>query len=43
MGLPVGLFYHVAYCLVAAVLFALMIKFAWPKHLEPQMQEESKS
>jgi hypothetical protein len=32
--LPVGLAYHVGYSLAAAALWALVIKFAWPAHLE---------
>jgi hypothetical protein len=33
-GFPIGLLFHVAYCFVAAVLLFLLIKFAWPEHLE---------
>ena len=32
--LPVGLAYHAAYSLLAALTMALLVKFAWPKHLE---------
>jgi hypothetical protein len=32
--LPVGLAYHAAYSVIAAVLMAILVKFAWPKHLE---------
>ncbi len=32
--LPVGLAYHVAYSILAAVTRTLLVKFAWPKHLE---------
>lgn len=32
--LPVGLAYHAGYSVVAACLMALLVKFAWPKHLE---------
>lgn len=32
--LPVGLFYHAAYTLVAALLMRLLTKYAWPTHLE---------
>lgn len=32
--MPVGLAYHAGYSLVAAVLWAAAIKFAWPHHLE---------
>ena len=33
LGLPVGLTYHVLYCLGVAVLMALLVKLAWPSHL----------
>jgi hypothetical protein len=32
--LPVGLAYHAAYSLTAAAFWAVVMKFAWPKHLE---------
>ena len=32
--LPVGLAYQAAYSILAAVTMALLVKFAWPKHLE---------
>lgn len=30
-GLPIGLTYHVLYCLVVAGLMALLVRFAWPR------------
>ena len=32
--LPIGLAYHAGYSVVAAVLMAVLVKFAWPRHLE---------
>lgn len=32
--LPIGLAYHAGYSILAAVMMALLVKFAWPKHLE---------
>jgi hypothetical protein len=32
--LPIGLFYHIAYTLAVAVLMWLLVKLAWPSHLE---------
>ncbi len=32
-GLPVGLTYHVGYCLVVALLLGLLVRFAWPRDL----------
>ena len=30
LGLPVGLTYHLLYCVAAAALMALMVRYAWP-------------
>jgi hypothetical protein len=32
--LPIGLTYHAVYSIACAVLMALLVKYAWPKHLE---------
>lgn len=32
--LPVGLAYHAGYSILAAITMALLVKFAWPRHLE---------
>jgi hypothetical protein len=32
-GLPVGLTYHVFYCLAAAAAMALLVRHAWPSAL----------
>jgi hypothetical protein len=32
--LPIGLAYHAGYSILAAILMAILVKFAWPKHLE---------
>ena len=32
--LPVGLAYHAGYSVLATIMMALLVKFAWPKHLE---------
>ena len=29
-GLPAGLTYHLVYCLVCCLYFALLVKYAWP-------------
>ena len=33
LGLPSGMTYHLVYCLLAAVLMALLVRFAWPRDL----------
>jgi hypothetical protein len=30
LGLPVGLTYHVLYCLAVALVMALLVRYAWP-------------
>jgi hypothetical protein len=34
--LPIGLAYQAAYSILAAAMMALLVAFAWPKHLEEQ-------
>jgi len=44
--LPVGLAYHAGYAILAAIMMALLVKFAWPTELdgfESNLNEESKS
>ena len=31
---PIGLAYHAAYSVAAALLMGVLVKFAWPAHLE---------
>ena len=33
-GVPIGLLYHVGYCLAAGLFFIWLVKRAWPKDLE---------
>lgn len=32
--LPVGLAYHAGYSILAAIMMAVLVKFAWPEELE---------
>jgi hypothetical protein len=32
--LPIGLAYHAGYSILAAVMMAVLVRFAWPAHLE---------
>ncbi len=34
LGLPVGLFYHLMFCIAASLLMFLVVSYAWPKHFE---------
>ncbi len=40
--LPVGLTYHVAYCLACSLLMALLVAKAWPRHLEDDPAGDSR-
>lgn len=31
---PVGLAYHMGYCVMTALMMAALVKVAWPAHLE---------
>ena len=37
-GLPVGLLYHVGFCLVVTLLMALLVRFAWPEDLRSERE-----
>jgi Protein of unknown function (DUF3311) len=39
---PIGLFYQACFSVAAALLMWLLVKFAWPGHLEREV-EQSKS
>ena len=32
--LPIGLAYHAVYSVLAAIMMAILVRFAWPRHLE---------
>lgn len=38
--LPVGLAYHALYTIVAAAWMALLVKLAWPAHLDERPDKE---
>ena len=39
--LPIGLAYHAGYSILAAILMALLVRLAWPKHLEEAHSEQA--
>ena len=39
--LPVGLAYHAGYSILAAVMMAILVKAAWPEHLEQSEPHDS--
>ncbi len=34
LGLPIGLFYHVVFCVVTSGVLTLLVVYAWPEHLD---------
>lgn len=40
--IPIGLFYHGAFSVAAAGLMWLLVKFAWPGHLEEEVEAHQK-
>jgi hypothetical protein len=38
--LPIGLFYHVCFTLAASLVMWLLVRYAWPAHLERWGVEE---
>jgi hypothetical protein len=36
---PIGLFYQAVFCVAASLLMWLLVKFAWPGHLEDEIDE----
>jgi hypothetical protein len=43
LGIPIGLFYHIIYCLTASILMILLIKFAWPNLDEGEVEHNPDS
>ena len=38
---PIGLFYQACFSVAAALLMWLLVKFAWPTHLEEEIEQQS--
>ena len=36
--LPIGLFYHACYTVAVSVLMWLLVKYAWPSHLDKDIR-----
>lgn len=43
LGIPIGLFYHIAFCVAASLMMTAFVKLGWPSHLEIEDNEEVKS
>ena len=37
--IPIGLFYHAMFSIAAALLMWLLVTFAWPSHLEREVEQ----
>jgi len=37
---PIGLFYQAGFSVAAALLMWLLVKFAWPTHLEEEIEQQ---
>ena len=37
---PIGLFYQGCFSVAAALLMWLLVKFAWPQHLEQEIEQQ---
>ena len=38
---PIGLFYHACFAVAASVVMWLLVTFAWPSHLEKEVEEQT--
>ncbi len=36
--IPIGLFYHACFAVAASLVLWLLVKFAWPSHLEQEVE-----
>jgi hypothetical protein len=36
--IPIGLFYHGCFCIASALVMWLLVKYAWPTHLEREAE-----
>ncbi|MFB3041088.1 MAG: hypothetical protein ACE1ZS_04675 [Candidatus Poribacteria bacterium] len=41
LGLPIGLLYHISFCVVASIVMILLVNYAWPHHLKTEDPVES--
>ena len=38
--IPIGLFYHACFTVAASLLMWMLVKYAWPSHLEQEATED---
>ena len=34
LEIPVGLLYHIGFCIVTSILMMMLVKYSWPHHLD---------
>jgi hypothetical protein len=39
-SMPWGLFYHACFSVAASLVMCLLVKFAWPGHLEQEVEQQ---
>ena len=39
-SLPVGFLYHIGFCVASSVMLALLVNFAWPRHLDDEEEAD---
>ena len=39
--IPIGLFYHACYTVVAALVMWMLVRHAWPSHLEEEIERSA--
>jgi hypothetical protein len=37
--IPIGLFYHGLFCVASSLVMLLLVKYAWPSHLEQEVEQ----
>ena len=38
--IPIGLFYHACFAVAASLLMWMLVKYAWPSHLEDEIERQ---
>ena len=38
--IPIGLFYHACFSVAASLLMWMLVRYAWPSHLEQEIEQQ---
>ncbi|HEX8476624.1 MAG TPA: DUF3311 domain-containing protein [Pyrinomonadaceae bacterium] len=41
--MPIGLFYHACFSVAASLLMWALVRHAWPKHLEEEIEQQERA